>query len=77
MPMSHEKEQQTTVTAINTVDGAWNVSTHQAPFSTNKRRNMEGKVLTRLIRSSFPGWSDILIHMEQIAGIIGCFDLCQ
>ncbi len=36
---------------------------------------------TRLIRSSLPAasptWLDILIHMEQIARIIRCFDLCQ
>ena len=28
-------------------------------------------------RTASPGWRDILIHMEQIARVICCFDLCQ
>ena len=28
-------------------------------------------------RAASAGWLDILIHVEQIARIIGCFDLCQ
>src|SRR6266699_647096 len=28
-------------------------------------------------QAASPGWRDILIHVEQIARIIGCFDLCQ
>ena len=57
MPMSHEKEQQTTVTGINPVDRAWSVGTNQA--RNKQQEKHEGKsVNLSCLLCEMPGSGD-------------------